>query len=94
MKPSALLVNTARGALVDEAALAEALNAGRLAGACVDVLSAEPPPADNPLLTAENCIITPHIAWAAKEARMRLVSVVAENIRSFLSGSVQNNVAK
>lgn len=93
MKPSAFLVNTARGPLVDEAALAEALDDGRIAGAGLDVLSAEPPPADNPLLRARNCIITPHFAWATKAARERLLSITVANIRSFLAGTAQNVVS-
>ena len=93
MKPTAFLLNTARGALVDEPALAEALNAGRLAGAGLDVLSAEPPKADNPLLTAKNCLITPHLAWATKAARARLLRVTIENIRAFLAGKPQNVVS-
>lgn len=92
MKPSAYLINTGRGQLIDEAALAEALNAGRLAGAGVDVLSTEPPPADNPLLRAKNCCITPHIAWATVAARKRLLSITAANIRAFLAGRPQNVV--
>jgi len=93
MKTSAFLVNTARGPLVDEAALAEALNDGRIAGAGLDVLSAEPPPTDNPLLQARNCIITPHFAWATKAARERLLSITVANIRSFLAGTAQNVVS-
>lgn len=93
MKPTALLINTSRGGLIDEAALAAALNEGRLRGAGVDVLSTEPPKSDNPLLTAKNCLITPHIAWAARDARARLIQVVVENVQGFLQGDVQNNVA-
>lgn len=92
MKPTAYLINTARGGLVDESALAEALNQGRLAGAGLDVLSMEPPPPDNPLLTAKNCIITPHIAWATKSARVRLLKITAENIRAWQKGMSQNVV--
>lgn len=93
MKPEALLLNTSRGAVIDEPALARALNEGRLRGAGLDVLSVEPPEANNPLLTAKNCVITPHIAWAAKDARSRLIAIVADNVRSFLVGNVKNNVA-
>lgn len=93
MKPTALLLNTGRGPLVDEAALAEALNVGSIAGAAVDVLSAEPPPPDNPLLTAKNCIITPHLAWATQAARRRLIHIAVENVRAFLAGQPQNRVA-
>jgi glycerate dehydrogenase len=92
MKPTALLLNTARGAIVNEADLAAALNEGRLAGAGVDVLSVEPPPANNPLLKAKNCLITPHIAWASRPARARLMHLAAENLRSFLNGHLQNVV--
>ena len=92
MKPTAFLVNAARGQLVNEADLAEALAAGRPAGAALDVVSSEPIRADNPLLTAPNCILTPHIAWAALEARRRLMRTTAENIRSFLAGSPQYRV--
>lgn len=92
MKPDALLVNTGRGPLIVEADLAAALNAGRLGGAALDVLSSEPPKADNPLLTAKNCLITPHIAWATKAARARLLGTVVENIRAFAAGKPQNVV--
>ncbi|KAB7732410.1 D-2-hydroxyacid dehydrogenase [Rudanella paleaurantiibacter] len=92
MKPSAFLLNTSRGALVNEADLAEALNTGVLAGAGIDVLSVEPPSADNPLLTAQNCIITPHIAWASFEARTRLLQLTIENIKAFAAGSPTNVV--
>lgn len=93
MKPGAFLLNTARGPLVDEAALAEALQAGRIAGAAVDVLSVEPPAPDNPLLTAPNCLVTPHLAWATKASRARLLGVVVENVRAFLAGRAQNVVS-
>ncbi len=93
MRPGAMLINTARGGLVDEAALAEALNDGRLAGAGVDVLSTEPPAADNPLLTAKNCFITPHLAWATWESRKRCLDVVIENLRAFLAGKPRNVVS-
>ena len=92
MKPTAFLVNTARGPLVDEAALAAALNAGQIAGAAVDVLSVEPPPASNPLLTAKNCVITPHVAWATRDARRRLIDVTAANLAAFAAGQPQNVV--
>ena len=94
MKPTALLINTARGGLVNEADLAAALNAGTIAGAGLDVLSVEPPAATNPLLTAKNCIITPHIAWATRNARRRLLDVTAANVRAFLAGTPQNCVTK
>ena len=92
MKRSAFLINTARGALVNEEDLAHALNEGRIAGAGLDVLSTEPPPASNPLLSAKNCVITPHIAWATRNARIRLLHVAAENIRAWIAGSPQNVV--
>lgn len=92
MKPTAFLINTSRGAVVDSRALADALNAGRLAGAGLDVMEQEPPRADDPLLTAKNCVITPHIAWASREARERLVAAVAENLRAFQAGAPQNVV--
>jgi len=92
MKPSAYLINTGRGPLIDERALADALNSGRLAGAGLDVLSTEPPPADHPLLTAKNCCITPHIAWATRAARRRLLDVAVANVHDFLAGTPQNVV--
>jgi glycerate dehydrogenase len=92
MKPAAFLLNTSRGALVNEADLAAALNAGRLAGAGLDVLSVEPPPASNPLLTAKNCIITPHVAWATRHARQRLIEITAGNLRAFAAGMPRNVV--
>jgi glycerate dehydrogenase len=92
MKPSALLVNTARGPLVVEQDLCDALNAGTIAGAACDVVSAEPIHADNPLLRAKNLILTPHIAWAALEARRRLMDITAGNIAAFLTGNPVNVV--
>lgn len=92
MKPTALLVNTARGPLVDQAALAAALNEGRLAGAALDVLEVEPPPVDNPLLRAPNCLITPHQAWATRAARQRLMATAVANVRAFLAGQPENVV--
>lgn len=92
MKPNAFFLNLARGALVDEAALAEALNAGKIAGAGLDVLSVEPPDASNPLLTAKNCFITPHLAWGTLAARKRLQEIAAENFRAFLEGKQKNVV--
>ncbi|MBW3637624.1 MAG: D-2-hydroxyacid dehydrogenase [Armatimonadetes bacterium] len=93
LKPSAFLINTARGVLIDEIAVAEALQSGKLAGFAADVLSVEPPPADNPLLSAPNCILTPHIAWASTESRRRLLDVSAKNIEAFLDGRAQNVVS-
>ncbi len=92
MKPTAILLNTSRGLLVDEAALADALNSGRIAGAGLDVLSIEPPPPNNPLLTAKNCVITPHLAWATRAARSRLLAIAAGNVSAFLQGKPQNLV--
>ncbi|MBX3256836.1 MAG: D-2-hydroxyacid dehydrogenase [Chitinophagaceae bacterium] len=92
MKPSAYIINTARGALINEKDLAEALNNKRIAGAALDVLSAEPASADNPLLKADNCIITPHIGWATKEARERLLDESVKNIQAFLEGKPRNVV--
>ncbi len=93
MKPSALLINTSRGPLIVDQDLADALNAGRLAGAALDVLSVEPPAESNPLIQAKNCIVTPHIAWATREARARLMEMTAENLSAFLQGSPINRVA-
>jgi glycerate dehydrogenase len=92
MKPSALLINTSRGGIVDENALAEALNKNRLSGAGVDVLSEEPPRKGNVLLSARNCIITPHSAWSTIEARQALVDETAKNIRAFINGERRNVV--
>lgn len=92
MKPTAYLVNTARGPLIHEQDLAHALNNGRIAGAAVDVLSKEPPAADNPLLHAKNCIVTPHVAWASKQSRQRLLREAVANIEAFLAGKPKNVV--
>ena len=93
MRPGAFLVNAARGGLVVEGDLARALRDGTIAGAAVDVVSREPIQPDNPLLTAPRCLITPHIAWATREARQRLVSATARNIRAFLDGAPINVVS-
>ena len=93
MKDGAILLNTARGGLIDEQAVADALKSGKLAGYGADVVSKEPIAADNPLLTAPNCYLTPHIAWAPKEARLRLHHIAAENLRAFLNGTPQNVVS-
>ena len=92
MKPSAVLINTGRGGLIHEDDLANALNSGVIAAACLDVLSAEPPSSDNPLISARNCFITPHIAWATFEARQRLMNITVENLKLFQSGNPQNVV--
>ena len=92
MKPTAILINTSRGPLVVDGDLAAALNAGRIAGAGLDVLSIEPPHPHNPLLAARNCLVTPHIAWATREARTRLMDLVVENLAAFLAGNPQNVV--
>jgi glycerate dehydrogenase len=92
MKPTAVLINASRGPLVNEHDLAGALNAGRIAAAVVDVVSAEPIRPDNPLLTARRIVITPHIAWATREARQRLMRTTAENVKAFLEGKPQNVV--
>ena len=92
MKKSAYLINTGRGLLIDEEALATALCEGEIAGAGLDVLSQEPPQADNPLLHAPNCFITPHLAWATRAARQRLINEIIENLRAFLAGRSRNRV--
>jgi glycerate dehydrogenase len=92
MRPGALLINTARGALIDEPALAVALEGGVIAGAALDVLSAEPPPADHPLLKAPRCVITPHQAWTSRAARQRLLDATVRNVAGILSGQRQNVV--
>ena len=92
MKPTAIVINTGRGPLVNEQDLADALNNGRIKAAGVDVLSQEPPRADNPLIQARNCYITPHIAWATFEARNRLMKIATDNIRQYLAGNTVNQV--
>lgn len=94
MKPTAILINTGRGPLVNEQDLADALNKGVIAAAGIDVLSSEPPQYTNPLLTVKNCFITPHIAWATKEARERLMNIAVENLKGYISGEIVNNVAR
>nr|WP_294794398.1 D-2-hydroxyacid dehydrogenase [uncultured Mucilaginibacter sp.] len=94
MKSSAYLINTSRGPIIVDQDLADALNNGTIAGAGIDVLSVEPPRADNPLFTAKNCIITPHIAWATKEARLRLMEMVVNNVATFIDGAPVNVVNK
>lgn len=92
MKPTSYLINTGRGPLIVEQDLADALNQGKIAGAGLDVLSVEPPSADNPLQEAKNCVITPHVAWVAFEARRRLLQMTADNIKAFLNGTPVNVV--
>ena len=94
MKPNAILINTGRGPLINEQDLADALNEGRIAAAGLDVLSVEPSVENNPLLSAKNCFITPHIAWATLEARTRLMNIAVQNLKSYLNGQIINNVAK
>ncbi len=94
MKPSAILVNTARGGLIDEAALADALKGGRLYGACLDTVAEEPMRADNPLRGIKNCLITPHVAWVPHETRTRLTGIAAQNLKCFLEGKPRNVVNK
>ncbi|MEG1615642.1 MAG: D-2-hydroxyacid dehydrogenase [Bacteroidales bacterium] len=93
MKPSAIVINTGRGGLVNETDLSNALNNNQLYAAGIDVLSTEPPATDNPLLTAKHCYITPHIAWATLEARARLMDIATDNLHSFQQGRIKNNVA-
>ena len=93
MKSNAILINTGRGPLVNEQDLADALNEGRIAAAGLDVLSVEPSDSNNPLLCAKNCFITPHIAWATKEARTRLMDIAVNNLKSYIQGTIINNVA-
>jgi len=94
MKSEAFLINTGRGPLVDEVALAQALNEGRIAGAGLDVLSVEPPTKGSPIIGAKNCLITPHVAWASRAARARLIDIVAANLKAFLAGSPVNVVGQ
>jgi glycerate dehydrogenase len=94
MKPAAYIINTARGQLINESDLAEALNNEIIAGAALDVLSKEPPDENNPLFKAKNCIITPHIAWVSREARQRIMGKTVENIHAFLQGRPINVVSK
>ena len=93
MKPTAILINTGRGPLVNEQDLANALNNDVIAAAGLDVLSTEPPSKNNPLLSAKNCFITPHIAWATYEARVRLMNMAVNNLKNFIEGKPINNVA-
>ncbi len=92
MKPTAYIINTSRGAIINEPDLADHLNEGKIAGAALDVLSKEPPVADNPLLSARNCIITPHCAWISREARQRLLDIAVGNLKGFLEGKPRNVV--
>lgn len=92
MNPNAILINTARGGLIHEQHLANALNAQQIGGACLDVLSTEPPSPDNPLLSADRCLLTPHIAWTSVEARKRLMQITADNIAAFQAGQPINTV--
>lgn len=93
MKRDAVIINTARGGLVDESALADALNTGAISGACLDTVDEEPMLPENPLLNAKNCIITPHVGWIPQETRARLVKLAAANLRAFLDGAPQNVVS-
>lgn len=93
MRPDAILINTSRGALVDEAALTAALRRRQIAAAAIDVMEQEPPREDSPLMECDNCFITPHIAWQSTEARQRLINISAENLRAFVAGTPQNVVS-
>lgn len=93
MKKSAVLINTARGGLIDEEALADALNSGEIAGAALDTVAVEPMRADNPLYGAKNCLITPHVGWTPHETRERLIEIVAGNLKAFIGGTPQNVVS-
>ena len=92
MKPTAILINTGRGPLVDEQAVADALNAGQIYAYCADVMCQEPPAADNPLLDCTNAFLTPHVAWATREARVRLLDITFDNVAAFIAGHPQNAV--
>ena len=92
MKDGVLIVNNSRGPLIVEQDLADALNSGKVGGAALDVVSTEPIKHDNPLLTAKNCIITPHMSWGAKEARARIMDITVDNVKAFISGNPQNVV--
>ena len=94
MKPGSILINTGRGPLVDEQAVANALASGHLLGYGADVMTDEPPMPDNPLLSQPNAFLTPHIAWATFEARQRLMNICVENLRAFIDGKPQNDVTK
>jgi glycerate dehydrogenase len=94
MKRSAFLINTSRGPIIVDEDLADALNNDVISGAGIDVLSAEPPAKDNPLFTAKNCIITPHISWATKESRIRLMNTTISNLSAFMKGNPVNVVNK
>lgn len=94
MKPNSILINTGRGPLINEQDLANALNESKILAAGLDVLSTEPPTSTNPLLSARNCFITPHIAWATKEARIRLMQIAVSNLKGYINGHIINNVAK
>ena len=94
MKKSAVLINTARGGLIDENALAKALKEGKIRASCHDVVAVEPMQKDCPLFGVENCFITPHVAWAGKETRQRLVDIAGENVKKFIEGNPQNVVTK
>jgi glycerate dehydrogenase len=93
MKPTSIIINTSRGDTIDEKALADALNEKRIYAAGLDVLSEEPPKETNPLISAKNCYITPHYAWATCSARKKLIEIAVSNLKAFIDGNPQNNVA-